>query len=154
MDRGKNLWINCDASLIEHNVTYCIGLITVYDVAKIEASSKAPHGVANTCKKLKTRIPVDTFWLMVSGSVQEHPYSSYVLYWLFVCNTNPYTCTLDLMSAEDNVSYSIFCGVNGSGDSQEIADVAKGLNCLYLTRGAMMAALEDGPDLKLGITVH
>lgn len=154
MDRGKNLWINCDASIIEHNVTFCIGLITVYDVAKIEAGARASHGVANTCKKLKTRVPLDTFWLMVSGSPQEHAYSAYVLYWLFVCNNHPYTCTMDLMSAKDSVSYSVFCGVNGSGDSQEIEDVAKRLNCLCLTKGAMLAVLEDGADMKLGITVH
>lgn len=154
MDRGKNLSIYCDASVIEHNVTYCIGLITVYDVAKIDVGSRASTGVVNVCNRLKTRVPLDTFWLLVSGSPQEHPYSSYVLYWLFVCNNSSYTCTLDLMSANDKVNCSIFCGVNGAGDSQEIEDVAKSLNCLYLTRGSVMALLEDGPEIKLGLTIH
>lgn len=154
IDRGKQLVIPCDASVIEHNLTLCVGIITVYDVAKLEAGSKAPHGLVNTCNKLKTRVPLDTFWLLVSGSPQEHPYSSYVLYWLFVCNANPYHCTLEMASADDRTSASIFCGINGSGDSQEIEDVAKSLNCLYLTRGSMMAILEDGPEIRLGVTIH
>lgn len=135
-------------------MTFCIGLITVYDVTKIEAGARASHGVANTCKKLKNRVPMDTFWLMVSGSQHEHQYSAYVVYWLFVCNNTPYTCTMDLMSARDSVSFSVFSGVNGSGDSQEIEDVANRLNCLFLTKGSVLAALEDGPEIRLGITIH
>lgn len=126
----------------------------MYDIAKLAVGPKAPSGVVNACNKLNARVPLDTFWLLVSGSKFEDAYRAYALFWLFVCNSAAYRCTLEAASAEDRTSCSILCGVNGSNDGQEVEDVARRLNCLYLTKGSMVAILEDGPDFILGITVH
>lgn len=154
VDRGMQLVIPCNASHIEHDVTFCLAMITVYDVGSIKLSSKtAPH-LANVCNRLNTKVPINTFWLLVSGSPEEKFSLAYALYWLFTSNNNDYTCTLEMASANDTTSYSTFCCVNGTNESQEIVDVAQRLNCLYLTKGSMMALLQDGSDLRLGITIH
>lgn len=154
VDRGMQLVIPCDASHVEHNVTFCVAMITVYDVNNIKLSPKALPNVANVYNKLSSKVPLNTFWLLVSGSQEERFSFAYALYWLFTNNDNNYTCTLEMASENDTVSFSTFCGVNGTNDSQEIPDVAQRLNCLYLTKGSMLALLEDGPELKLGITIH
>lgn len=154
VDRGKQLVIPCDASMIEHNVTFCIALIAVYDPSNIKPSPKANSNLTNACNKLNTKVPFNTFWLLVSGSAEEKASSAYAMYWLFTCNSQSYTCTLEMASAKDSTSSSCFCNVNGAQDSQKIEDVAHRLNCLYLTKGTLCALLEDGPDLRLGVTIH
>lgn len=154
VDRGMQLVIPCNASHIEHDVTFCLAMITVYDVGNIKLNPNAVPNVANVCNRLNAKVPINTFWLLVSGSPDDKFSFAYALYWLFTSNNNNYTCTLEMASANDATSYSTFCGVNGTNDSQEIHDVAQRLNCLYLTKGCLMALLEDGSDLRLGITIH
>lgn len=154
VDRGKQLVIPCDASMIEHNVTFCIALIAVYDTTSIKPSPKANSNLTNACNKLSTKVPFNTFWLLVSGSAEEKASSAYAMYWLFTCNCQSYSCTLEMASANDSTSSSCFCNVNGAQDSQKIEDVAHRLNCLYLTKGTLCALLEDGPDVRLGVTIH
>lgn len=153
IERGKELTLVLDMSKIEHNTTICLGLVTVYDVNKISLTQKSVVAV-NVSKKFNQKIPIDTFWIMVSGSPDEKKSRAYVLFWLFSNNEDYYNCTIEASSEKDHISYSTFCGVNDMHDSQNIIEIAQRLNCLYLSYGSIQTMLTYGPKLQLRVTIH
>lgn len=148
IERGKDLCLPLDISKVEHNKTICFGLITVYDKFKRKQS------IPNMQKLTNQRIPVDTFWIMLSGSPEETPSHAYMLVWLFTNNDEYYNCTIEISSKKDIVCYSTFCGVNDMHDSQNIVEIAQRLNCLYLSYGSMKNLLQYGSDIQLRIAIH
>lgn len=152
MERGKELHLLVDPGIIEHNSTVCLGLVTVYDINRLQVVAKPPAD--SVIKKFSKKIPIDTFWIMVSGSPFERKQNAYVLYWLFTNNDDFYNCILEVSSNKDVLVYSTFCGVNDIQDSQDIIEVAQRLNCLYLPYGCVESMLRYGSKLNLRITIH
>lgn len=151
MERGKELNLCVDPAIVEHNTTICLGLVTVYDINRLQLSKPPASNVMN---KFSKKIPIDTFWIMVSGSPFEKRQHAYILYWLFTNNDDFYNCTLEVSSYKDILIYSTFCGVNDIQDSQNIIEVAQRLNCLYLPYGCVESMLKYGPKMNLRIIVH
>ncbi|KAI4462274.1 hypothetical protein MML48_5g00005925 [Holotrichia oblita] len=152
-DRGKELEIQLDTDAIEFDSTFCLGMVTVYETSKLNmCRNNTP--AATVAKKFSQRIPLDTFWIMVSGSHESKRSHAYIIFWLFTSNEQFYNCTLEVASQKEVTSYSTFCSVNSMQDSHEIKDVAQRLNCLYLTYGAMESILSCGTKPKFRLTVH
>lgn len=150
LERGKQLSIPFVMAVLEHNKTTCLGLITVYD--KFKKKPVAPFNTSLSSHNHK--IPVNTFWIMLSGSPEEMEGSAYLLIWLFTNNDDYYNCTIELAAENDHVSYSTFCGVNDMHDSQNIPEIAQRLNCLYLSYGSARNVLQYGLDTRLRIMIH
>lgn len=154
IERGKELTLVLDMTKIEHNNTICLGLVTVYDVNKISLNQNSVLLLNTVSKKFNQKIPIDTFWIMVSGSPEEKQSRAYVLFWLFSNNEDYYNCTIEASSEKDHISYSTFCGVNDMHDSQNIIEIAQRLNCLYLSYGSVLTMLNYGPNIQLRVTIH
>ncbi|KAJ8928141.1 hypothetical protein NQ314_019321 [Rhamnusium bicolor] len=155
IERGKELCIPCDISLIEHSTSYCIGMITVYEINKIDVKkSKSSQSVIKTCSKFCQQIPICSFWLMSTGSVEKQPFYSYALYWLFTTSEESYQSTIELSSKHDSITLSTYCGVNNSNKNENFDDIAENLNCLLISKASLGAVLKEGPEINLRITVH
>ncbi|KAG5888585.1 hypothetical protein JTB14_029881 [Gonioctena quinquepunctata] len=115
VERGKELCIHCDMSLVEHNSHFCLAMITVYEINKIDVKkSKSTQSVIKTCGKFSQQVPINSFWLMVSGSTEKRPNQSCALYWLFSTSDDHYQSTIELSSKYDSLSFSTYCGINTS----------------------------------------
>lgn len=156
LERGAELCLPFDVTKLEHNKTICLGLIRVYDKYKRKSCTKlnVPSGSHIFKNNHHQRVPVDTFWIMMSGSPDEIQSHAYVLIWIFTNNNDYYNCTIEVSSENDNVCYSTFCGVNDMHDSQNITEIAQRLNCLYLSYGSVKNIFQYGLDTQLRIAIH
>lgn len=146
LERGKQLGLPFDVSTLEYNQTKCLGLITLYDRYKKTSSTSLTQAYP--------KISVDTFWIMMSGSQEEIQTHAYLLIWLFTNTDEYYNCTIEVCAENNAVSYSTFCSVNDIHDSQNISEIAKRLNCLYLTYGSVKNLLQHGLGMQLRISIH
>lgn len=154
VDRGKELEIQLNTEAFEFNTTFCLGMVTIYEVSKINMCRNAQNTAASVARKFAQRLPLDTFWIMVSGSSESRKSHAYMLFWLFTNNDQFYNCTMEVASQKEKMCYSTFCSVNSMYDSHEVKDVAQRLNCLYITYGAMESILSYGPKPKFRLTLH
>lgn len=155
IQRGKELWLSCDISDIEYNEQYCIAMITVYEINKIDVQlSRSSQSVIKTCGKFTQQVPVSSFWLMVSGSLEKNPNVAYALYWLFTTSEEHYQSTIELSSKNDSVSFSTYSGINNNPQHNTFNDVAGNLSCLILSQASLGALLKEGPEINLRITIH
>lgn len=153
--RGTELCIPCDISVIEHNSHYCLAMITVYEINEIDVKeSKSSKGVINTCSKFSQQIPINSFWLMVSGSSEKRPIYSYACCWLFTISEENYYNTIELSSKYDSISFSTFCGVNISLQNKKFTDIVENLDSLIVSHASIRSLLREGPQLNLRITIH
>ncbi|XP_044271630.1 uncharacterized protein LOC123015767 [Tribolium madens] len=155
IERGRELKMLFDISLVEHNRTFCLSMITVYEFNKIDVvRSKSSQSVINTCSKLSGRVPLNTFWLMMSGSSEYRKDNFYVLFWLYSNCEDRFWYTIELSSKNDRISDSSFCSAVGLHESRTVEDVARSMNCLFVNYGSFIALLEEGDKINLRITVH
>lgn len=105
--------------MIEYSVTFCVVLLTLFDMTEIRPNPKASLNVTKACNTMNSRVPFSTFWLLVSGSPTDRQQL-----------TSSTTCS----------SFGDFDGKND--------EVAGSSNYLFLTKGSLSFMLEDGPDLK------
>ncbi|XP_019771629.2 uncharacterized protein LOC125504626 [Dendroctonus ponderosae] len=154
VERGKELLLPCDISLIEYNFHFCLSMITVYEVNRIDyLKVGGSESIVRTCNKFCQKIPISTFWLMASGSDESKPMSSCCFFWLFTNSEESHRCTLELSSKDDSVSLSAFCGVSKVLD-KDFANVKHRLQGLVVTRSSLRAMLKEGAVLNLRVTVH
>ncbi|XP_018577702.1 uncharacterized protein LOC108916008 [Anoplophora glabripennis] len=154
IERGKELCIPCNVSIIEHDLSHCLAMITVYEINKIDVNkSKSSQSVIKTCSKFCQQVPINSFWLMVTGSAERRPHCSYAIYWLFTISDENYQSTIELSSKMDSVALSTFCGINTS-KSDNFLNIAENLNCLIVTKASLDAILREGPEVNLRVTVH
>ncbi|KAL1492115.1 hypothetical protein ABEB36_012605 [Hypothenemus hampei] len=153
MERGKELLIPCDVTLIEHNFSFCLAMITIYEINRIDFLKRgSSESIVRTCNKFCQKVPISTFWLMVSGSSDRKSTSAYCLFWLFTNSEDLHKCTLELSSKEDSISLSSFCEV--SKVLEKDFGIFKKLQGLIVTRSSLRALLRDGISLNLRVTVH
>lgn len=154
MEKNDELLLIVDVRTIEHQNSRCLGIVTIYENNKVDLiRSKSTHSVIKTCSKFCQKIPLDTFWIMLTGSDAKKP-SSYLLLWLFSNTSEKYSCTLELSSKDDNFSVSSFCAVNAIPDDVCSDEIAESLNCLYLTHGQVLGLLDEGCELNLRVIIH
>ncbi|XP_023018267.1 uncharacterized protein [Leptinotarsa decemlineata] len=154
VERGKELCIPCNMFMVEHNAHFCLAMITVYEINKIDVrKSKSSQSVIKTCGRFSQQVPISSFWLMVTGSIEKKPNLSCALYWLFSTSDDRYQSTIELSSKYDSISFSTFCGINTS-QKFKFSHIAENLNCLIISRASICALLKEGPDVNLRITVH
>lgn len=155
IQRGKELWLPCNSSEIEHNSQYCLAMITVYENNRIDVQmSKSSQSVIKTCSKFTQQVPISSFWLMVSGSSEKNPNAAYALYWLLTTSEEHYQSTIELSSKNDAISFSTYCGVSNSPQNNTFNDIAENLSCLILSHASLGALLKEGPEINLRITIH
>lgn len=155
IQRGKELWVSCDISEIEYNAEFCLAMITVYEINKIDVQmSKSSQSVIKTCSKFSQQVPLCPFWLMVSGSLERNPNVAYALYWLFTTSDEDYQCTIELSSKNDSVSFSTYCAVCNTPQNSSFSCVAENLKCLILSQASLGALLKEGPEINLRISIH
>ncbi|RZC33936.1 hypothetical protein BDFB_011791 [Asbolus verrucosus] len=155
VEKGKELSLLFDVLLVEHDKTFCLAMITVYESNQIDVvRSKSSQSVINTCSKLSGRVPLNTFWLMMSGSTDHRKTTSYAIYWLYSNSEDRYWCTMELSSKNDRISVSSFCSVVGLHESRTVEEVARNMNCLFVSHGSFIALLEEGDKINLRITLH
>ncbi|KRT79758.1 hypothetical protein AMK59_7135 [Oryctes borbonicus] len=155
VDRGKELEIQLDTDVLEFNTTFCLGMVTLYETNRLNVCrSNNPTPAANVVRRFAQRVPIDTFWIMVSGSCEAKKSHAYIIFWLFTSNDQFYNCTLEVAAQKEIMSYSTFCSVNCMQDSHEVKAVAQRLNCLYITYGAMESILSYGTKPKFRMTIH
>ncbi|CAH0554349.1 unnamed protein product [Brassicogethes aeneus] len=156
-ERGKVTTISVDAAAIEkieHGVDVCVAMITIYERNKIDLTkSKSSRSVLRTCNKFQQSVPVDTFWVMVSGSEERNEHLSYVFYWVFTNTDDSYRCTIELASKKDTINVSTFCYVN-STTKETFSNLPENVNCLILGHNVYTALLKEGVDVKLRVTIH
>ncbi|XP_017769582.1 PREDICTED: uncharacterized protein LOC108557543 [Nicrophorus vespilloides] len=150
-ERGKELRLNFNPTIIEHDKTICLGIIRLHDG---NCNSGCSGGsITKIARKFNRKQEVDTFWVMVSGSPDDRPEHAYAVVWLFSNNGQFYNCTIELSSVHDVMTVTTLCGVNAMHESQSIADITLRLNCLFLTHGTIASMLGYSPKLKLRITI-
>ncbi|CAH1375225.1 hypothetical protein MTP99_016675 [Tenebrio molitor] len=155
IEKGRELRLLFDVSLVEHDRTFCLAMITVYEFNNIDVvRSKSSQSVINTCSKLSGRVPINTFWLMMSGSTEYKKSGSYVVYWLYSNSEDRFWCTMELSSKNDKVSVSSFCSAVGLHESRTVEEVARNMNCLFVSHGSFVALLSEGDKINLRITLH
>lgn len=164
--RGEDLIINFDASWIEHKIDHCIAMITVYEVNKIEVTqSRSSQSVIETCQRFNRKLPIDTFWLMVSGlliSTNNHSppdLCAYSAIWMFTSSENHYRCTIELASKSDRSSISTFCNIQKCSNYYKNAGnaftfLSENMNCMLFCESTIIGLLNDGPELNLRIVIH
>ncbi|KAJ8983819.1 hypothetical protein NQ317_008945 [Molorchus minor] len=151
IERGKELCIPCNVSVVEHGINYCIAMITVYEINKIDVKkSRSSQSVIKTCSKFCQQVPINSFWLMATGSVERKSYCSYALFWLFTTADENYQSTIEMSSKHDSLSLSTYCGVK----NVNFANIVESLNCLLVSKASFGAILKEGPEVNLRITVH
>lgn len=154
-ERHKDTLLPFDISLSECGKSLCLAIITIYENNKIDLlRSRSTHSVIKTCRKFCQKVPIDSFWVMLSGSKSRRKSHSYILIWLFSNSTDKYHSTIELSSKNDNVSFSCFSDVNGIPENLNVDEVAKKFNCLYVGYGSAAGLLREGSDLNLRIAVH
>ncbi|XP_072392627.1 uncharacterized protein [Diabrotica undecimpunctata] len=155
VERGKEICLPCDVSSIEHNSNYCIAVITVYEFNKIDIrNSQSSQSVIKTCSKFSQHIPINSFWLMVTGSPEKKPSQASALFWLFCPCEDHYRSTIELCSKSDSIAFSTYCEVHVTAHNLMYKDIAGELNCLMVSKASLGALLREGPELNLRITVH
>lgn len=155
VERGKELCIPCDVSIIEHYSNFCLAMITVYEFNKIDVKhSHSSQSVIKTCGKFSQQVPIDSFWLMVTGSSERKPNVSSAIYWMFCPSEERYQITIELCSKHDSISLSTFCEVHNSCQKLKFNDIASCLHCLLVSQASFGALLQEGPELNLRITIH
>lgn len=151
---GKELCMPFDVTSIEYDSRYCIAIIYVYEKNTIDINySRSSRSVINTCTKFSGKIPVNTFWLMVSGSPKNDTSLAYACLWLFNATEEKYRCTIELSSRHDSTCFSTQCEIS-TIPHQNLNDVVVNLNCLLLSRESLTNLLREGPSLNLRVTVH
>lgn len=154
IERDKELKITCDVENIEYNTSRCLGLITVYEINKIDVNkSRSSKTVIKTCNKFSQKIPLNTFYLMESafGLIND----AYISYWLFNSTKESYPCTIELTSAFDLRSVASFFHINPLNHCDNyIKAIQESPNGLILCRQSIIGLLEEGTNLNLRITVH
>ncbi|XP_063920303.1 uncharacterized protein LOC135135213 [Zophobas morio] len=155
IERGRELRLVFDVSLVEHERTFCLALITAYEFSNIDVvRSRSSQSVINTCNRLSGKVPLNTFWLMMSGSTDHRKNNSYVVFWLYSNSEDRYWCTIELSSKNDKISVSSFCNAVGLHESRTVEEVAKNMNCLFVSHGSFVALLGEGDKINLRITIH
>nr|CAH7725459.1 unnamed protein product [Callosobruchus chinensis] len=155
IERGRELCIPFDVSNIEHGCNVCLAMINVYEINRIDVkNSLSTQSVIKTCSKFSQQIPIDSFWLMVTGSEDTRPHYSYAFCWLFNMSDECYQCTIELSSLYDSMAFSSYCDVNTSPHNRNFSDIEGSLNCLIVTRESLEALLTEGAMLNLRIVVH
>ncbi|XP_056646490.1 uncharacterized protein LOC130451479 isoform X2 [Diorhabda sublineata] len=140
--RDRELCLKLNVTDIKHNNHHCLGIITVYE----------PNTTAiDTCKQY---VPVDSFWLLVTGFIGPHIDDALVIIWLFCPCKDSYHTTIELSSKSGTMAFSTYCEVHTSAQNLEFEDIASKLHCLLLSRTSIIALLEDGPELDLMIIIH
>ncbi|KAJ8920229.1 hypothetical protein NQ315_011890 [Exocentrus adspersus] len=154
VERGKELCMPCDVSVVEHNQSHCLAMITVYEINKIDVNkSRSSQSVIKTCSKFCQQVPINSFWLMVTGSAERRPHCSYAIYWLFTISDENYQSTIELSSKKDSVSLSTFCSIN-KNKCDNFLNIAENLNCLIVSRASLGAVLKEGAAVNLRVTIH
>ncbi|XP_057652581.1 uncharacterized protein LOC130891704 [Diorhabda carinulata] len=155
IERNRELCVSLDVSIIEHNNHHCLAMITVYDRNNIDVEkSRSSVSVIKTCDKFNQYIPMNSFWLMATGSPERKRDLASVLIWLFCPCGDRYCCTIELCSKSDSMAFSTFCEVHATAHNLEFDDIAGKLHGLLICRASIAALLEEGPQLNLRITVH
>ncbi|KAL3270295.1 hypothetical protein HHI36_009346 [Cryptolaemus montrouzieri] len=155
MERNKEILLPFNVAICECGKSLCLGILTVYETNKVDLlRSKSTHSVIRTCRKFCQKVPIDSFWVMVSGSKSRRKANSYILIWLFSNSGGKYHCTIELSSKNDNVSFSCFSSVNDIPENSTVDDVSKKLNCLHIGYGSAAGLLGEGNPINLRITVH
>lgn len=152
-ERGKELHLMHDVRIIEFDTTYCMAIIKVYEVYNVIVNSSSKQ-LTTLAERLNQKVPLATFWLMVSGSSEEKKSKSFVLYWLMTNSDEHFSCTMEMSSMQENICNSTVCPVNGILDSHKIDDVAHRLNCLNLCYASLHNLLGEGSKLHLRVTIH
>lgn len=154
-ERHKDTLLPLDISMSECGKTLCLAIITIYENNKIDVlRSRSTHSVIKTCRKFCQKVPIDSFWVMLSASKSRRKSQSYILIWLFSNSTDKYHSTIELSSKNDNVSFSCFSDVNAIPENLNVDEVAKKFNYLYVGYGSAAGLLREGRDLNLRIAVH
>ncbi|XP_066258182.1 uncharacterized protein [Euwallacea similis] len=153
VERGKELLLSCDVSLIEYNFPHCLAMITVYEINRIDyVNSGSPKSIIKTCSKFRQRIPISTFWLMATGSPQRKNSLANCVFRLFTNSDEAHKCTIELGSKHDSVSLSTYCGVSKVLE-KDLTNVNK-FQGLVVTKSSFSCLLKEGAVLNLRITVH
>lgn len=154
VERGKELLLPCDVSLIEYNVHFCLAMITVYEINRVDyLKAGGSQSIVRTCNKFCQKIPINTFWLMVTGSYEKRPNSAYCIFWLFTNSDESYKCTIELGSRNDSVSLSTYCAVTNAVD-KDFLNVKNKLHGLIVTKSSLRFILKEGALLNLRVIVH
>ncbi|CAG9858778.1 unnamed protein product [Phyllotreta striolata] len=155
VERNKEICLPCDVSIIEYQNNFCLAMITVYEFNKIDVKkSQSSQSVIKTCGKFSQQVPIDSFWLMVTGPPHRKPNISSAIFWLFCPSEERYRCTLELCSKYDSISLSTYCEVHSSCQRLKFNDIAACLHCLLVSTASLGALLQEGPELNLRITIH
>ncbi|XP_030759292.1 uncharacterized protein LOC115884763 [Sitophilus oryzae] len=152
--KSKEILFPFNVSKIENGRHVCISMLTVYEVNQIDLRTASSESIAKTCHRFCQKIPVDTFWLMVTGSIETKTSAAYCVFWLFTNSDNSHRCTLELGSARDSISLSTYCAVSSAWDTYDFSTVLKELRCLIVTKQAIKSMLKEGVVLNLRVNVH
>ncbi|XP_060520467.1 uncharacterized protein LOC132698435 [Cylas formicarius] len=154
VERDKELCVPLDISLVEHGLHFCLTMITVYQMNRVDfVKSGSSESVRRACSKFCQNVPVDTFWLMASGSVERKSNVAYCFFWLLTNSEGSYKCSMELSSKDDSVCLSTYCAVTNFGNG-DFSRAAKELRALLVTRSSLKFILKEGAPLNLRVTVH
>ncbi|KAF7285732.1 uncharacterized protein LOC143190945 [Rhynchophorus ferrugineus] len=153
-EKGKEVVLFFNVTRIVHGQHICLSMLTVYEVNQIDLQTFSSVSVAKTFNKFSQKVPVDTFWLMVTGSKETKTNMSYCVFWLFTNSDDIHHCTLELGSQRDSMSLSTVCAVSSAIDSKDFSSVLRNLRCLLVTKVTLKAMLREGILLNLRVTVH
>ncbi|KAK9889723.1 hypothetical protein WA026_007104 [Henosepilachna vigintioctopunctata] len=154
-ERNREILIPLDISSAEYGKSLCIAILTVYETNKFDLlKSRSTNSVIRTCRKFCQKVPLGSFWVMLSGSKSKKKSQSYILIWVFTNNDGNFRSTIELSTKSDNVSFSCFNCVNGVAENLTVDDLASKSNCLFISYGSVVGLLREGEELNLRVTVH
>lgn len=155
VERDRELLLSCNVTHIEYNFHFCLAMITVYEVNRVDYLKKgSSESVIRTCSKFCQKIPIGTFWLMVSAFSEPHSTTVHqCLFWLFTNSEEVHKCTIELASAEDTVSLSTYCRVSRVLDN-DFANIKRKLQGLIVTKSSLKSLLREGELLNVRIIIH
>ena len=155
LERGKELQIMLDASILEYGKTFCLGVIT-YDKKKPSASPRKGSTIDYTVNEISEgAVSTEKFWIMVSSFSEKNKSLSDVIFWLFINKDHNYQCRLELASARDIMCYSVLCSVNMFNvRNVGIEEMLTKMTCLYVPYGGIENQLLLGSKLTFTITIR
>lgn len=155
LERGKELQIILDPSILEYGKTFCLGVIT-YDKKKSSVNPSESSTLNHTVNKSSARgVTTEKFWIMVSSFSEKKKLLSYVLFWLFINKDHHYQCRLELTSTKDIMCYSVLCSVHMINvRNVGVEEVHTKMTCLHVPCGGIENQLLLGPKLTFTIAIR